>query len=167
MQSGRDDTWEEWYAIKLCFKLGKNATEAYGMLQTAFRLSCMNQASVFEWNKRFKEGRDLWGIMIGVGGVRKSIHQSWLGKGWGLGLLCWGFKGVQGEIRREDVSTLQIGSWHFYQDNAPVHNSIFVTDYLSKMGIKSFPHPIVQNLLLVTIDYSLSSEDVIMRQLRR
>ena len=27
------------------------------MLQTAFRVSCMNQASVFEWHKRFKEGR--------------------------------------------------------------------------------------------------------------
>ena len=48
----------ERYAIKLCFKLGKNATETYGMLQTAFGASCMNQASVFEWHKRFKEGRE-------------------------------------------------------------------------------------------------------------
>ena len=30
----------------------------YGMFQTAFGASCMNQASVFEWHKRFKEGRD-------------------------------------------------------------------------------------------------------------
>ena len=57
MQSGREDTLEERYAIKFCFKLAKNATEMYGMLQTAFRLSCMNLASVFEWHKRFKEGR--------------------------------------------------------------------------------------------------------------
>ena len=42
MQSGREDTLEERYAIKLCFKLGKNATETYGMLQMAFRPSCMN-----------------------------------------------------------------------------------------------------------------------------
>ena len=27
------------------------------MLQTAFRSSCINRASVFEWHKRFKEGR--------------------------------------------------------------------------------------------------------------
>ena len=27
------------------------------MLQTAFGASCMNRASVFEWHKRFKEGR--------------------------------------------------------------------------------------------------------------
>ena len=58
IQSGSEDTLEEWYAIKFCFKLGKNATEMYGMLQTAFGASCMNQASVFEWHKRFKEGRE-------------------------------------------------------------------------------------------------------------
>ena len=37
MQSGREDTLEERYAIKFCFKLEKNVTETYGMLQTAFR----------------------------------------------------------------------------------------------------------------------------------
>ena len=47
-----------WYAIKFCFKLGNNATETYGMLQTAFWPSCMNRASVLEWHKRFKEGRE-------------------------------------------------------------------------------------------------------------
>ena len=31
--------------------------------------------------------------------------------------------------------------WHFYQDNAPVHNSIFVTYYLTKIGNKTVPHP--------------------------
>ena len=52
-------------------------------------------------------------MMRGVGGVRKSIHQSWLAKGLGLGLLCWGFKGVQEEIPSEEASTLQIGSVAF------------------------------------------------------
>ena len=32
------------------------------------------------------------------------------------------------------------GQWHFYQDNAPVHNSVLVTDYLTKMGINTVPH---------------------------
>ena len=55
----QSDTLEERYAIKFRFKLGKNATETtYGMLQTAFRPSCMNWAWVFEWHKRFKEGRE-------------------------------------------------------------------------------------------------------------
>ena len=53
----------------------------------------------------------LWGIMRGVGGVRKSTHQSWLAKR--LGLLYWGFKGVQQEIPSEEASTLQIMSVAF------------------------------------------------------
>ena len=52
-------------------------------------------------------------MLRGVGGVRKSIHQSWLAKGLGLGLLCWGFKGDQDEIPSEEASTLQIGSVAF------------------------------------------------------
>ena len=55
----------------------------------------------------------LWGMMRGVGEVRKSLDQSWLAKRLGLGLLCWGFKGVQGEIPREEAGTLQIGSVAF------------------------------------------------------
>ena len=59
LQSGREDTLEERHAIKFCFQLGKNyATETYGMLQTDFQPSCMNRASVFERQKRFKEGRE-------------------------------------------------------------------------------------------------------------
>ena len=54
----QSDILEERYAIKFCFKLGKNATETYGMLHTAFLPSCMNRASVFEWHKGFNEGRE-------------------------------------------------------------------------------------------------------------
>ena len=84
-----------------------------------------------------RKAGSLWGMMRGVGGVRKLIHQSWLAKwlGLGLGLVCWGFKGVQQEISSEEDSTLQIGSVAF----PPVHNSILVTDYLTKMGIKTVP----------------------------
>ena len=54
----QSDTLEERYSIMFCFKLEKNATEMYGMLQTAFGASCMNGASVFEWRKRFKDSRE-------------------------------------------------------------------------------------------------------------
>ena len=60
-----------------------------------------------------RKAGSLWGMRISTGGVRKSIHQSWLAKGLGLGLLCWGFKGVQEEIPWEEYSTLQIGSVAF------------------------------------------------------
>ena len=57
-----------------------------------------------------KKAESLWEMMRGVGGVRKSIHQSWSAKGLRLGLLCWVFKGVQQGIPSEVASTLQIGS---------------------------------------------------------
>ena len=90
-----------------------------------------------------RKAGSLWGIMRGVGGVRKSIHQSWLAKGLGLrlGLLCWGFKGVQEEIPREEASTLQIGSVAFPagQYTSPqLHPS---HKLFSKMGIKTVLHP--------------------------
>ena len=112
-----------------------------------------------------RKARSLWGRMRGVGGVRKSIHQSWLARGWGLGLLCWCFKGVQKRFRRKRPALFKSGQWHFHQDNASVHNSILVTNYLTKMGIKAIL--IVQNLVPVTFGYSLNSEAVVMRQLRR
>ena len=106
-KSGRQDTLEE----RLCFKRGENdATETYGMLQTAFRPSCMNWESVFEWHKRSKEGRE---SVRDDERNKEVMHQSWLAKGLGLGLLCWGFKGVQQEIPWEEASTLEIGSVAF------------------------------------------------------
>ena len=54
----QSDSLEERYAMKLCFQLGKKATETHGMRQTAFWASCMNRASVFEWRKRFKESKE-------------------------------------------------------------------------------------------------------------
>ena len=76
-----------------------------------------------------------WGMMKGVGWVRKSIHKSWLAKRLGLGLLCWGFKGV-----RKRPAHVKSSQWHFHQDSTPVHNSILVTDYLINIGIKTVPH---------------------------
>ena len=109
MQSGREDTLEGWYAIKFCFKLGKNATETYGMLQTTFGASCMNWASVFECHKRFKEGREFVRNDERCGRSKEVNTPELIG----LGLLCWGFKGVQEEIPSEEASTLQIGSVAF------------------------------------------------------
>ena len=39
------------------------------------------------------------------------------------------------------LALFKSGQGHFHQDNAPVYNSILVTDYFTKMGIKTVPHP--------------------------
>ena len=117
-----------------------------------------------------KEG-SLWGMMGGVKGVRKSIHQSWLAKGLGLGigLVYWGFKGVQEEIPSEEASTLQIGSVEFPpgQCTSPqLHPFHWLFDQDRHQDSPS-ASPRVQTLLPVTFGYSLSSEAIVMRQLTR
>ena len=109
----QSDTLEERYAIKFCFKLGKNATETYGMLHSAFGAFSWIEHEFLSGIRDSRKAGSLWGMMRGMGGVRKSIHQSRLAKGLGLGLLCWGFKGVQEEILSEEASTLEIGSVAF------------------------------------------------------
>ena len=112
----------------------------------------------------------LWWMMRGVGGVRKSIEQSWLDKGLGLGLLCWGFKGVQEEIPSEEASTLQIGSMAFPAGQCispQLHPCHGLFDQDERAPRQFLTLPIVQTLLPVTFGYSLSSEAIVMRQLRR
>ena len=132
----QSDTLEERYAIQFCFKLGKMSQKR----MECFRLLFDQFLSGIRDSR--KPG-SLWGMMRGVGGVRKSIYQSWSAKGLGLGsgLLCCGFKGVQKRFRRKRPALFKSGPWHFHQDNAPVHNFILVTDYLTKMGINTVPQP--------------------------
>ena len=58
IQSGREDTSEERYAIKLCLSLEKMPEKRMECFRLLFDYSCMNRTSVFDWHKRFKEGRE-------------------------------------------------------------------------------------------------------------
>ena len=116
-----------------------------------------------------KKAGSLRGMMRGVGGVRKSIYQSWLAKGLRLGLLCRGFKGVQEEIssRRGQHSSNQvsgISTRTMHQSTTQSWSQTILPRWASR---QFFSLPIVQTLLPVTFGYSLSSEAVVMRQLRR
>ena len=111
MQSGYEDTLEERYAIKFCFKLGKMPQKR----TECFRQLFDHWASVFEWHKRFKEGRESVMDDERCGRSKEVNRPELIGQrlGLGLGLLCWGFKGVQEEILLEEASTLQIRSVAF------------------------------------------------------
>ena len=114
-----------------------------------------------------RKAGSLWGRMRGVGGVRKSIHQSWLAKELGLGLLCWDFQGVQKEIPLEEAGTLQIGSVAFPPGQC-ISPQLYPQTIWARWASRQFvPVPVVQTLLPVTFGYSLSSEVAVMRQLRR
>ena len=109
----KSDTSEERYAIKLCIKLGKMPQKRMECIRLLLEHFAWIEHQFLNGIRDSREAGSLWGMMRGVGWVRKSIHQKWLAKRLGLGLLCWGFKGVQEEIPSEEVSTLQIGSVAF------------------------------------------------------
>ena len=44
-------------------------------------------------------------------------------------------------FRRKRPALFKLDPWHYHQDNILVHNSIFVIDYLTKMGFKTVPQP--------------------------
>ena len=75
----------------------------------------MNRTSVIEWHKRFKEDREPVRDDESCVRSKEVITAELIGQrvGLGLGLLCWGFKGVQEEIPSEEASTLQIESVAF------------------------------------------------------
>ena len=142
MQSGREDILEERYAIKFCFKRGKDTTETYEMLQTAFRPSFMNQASVFKWHKRFKEGRESVRDDERCGRTKEVRTPEFIGLRVKVSVTMLRFlRDFRKRFRRKKPTLFKSDQWHFNKNNAPVNNFILVIDYLTKMGIKTVPRP--------------------------
>ena len=104
-----------WHLRTICNKIVLNLEKMPQKRMECFRLLLEHLAWIeHQFLSGIRDSRkagNLWGMMRGVGRVRKSIDQSWFAKG--LGLLCWGFKGVQEDIPREEASTLQIRSVAF------------------------------------------------------
>ena len=51
------ESTEQGICTKFCFKIGKTATETYKLLQQAYAEDAMRRKQVFDWFRRFKEGR--------------------------------------------------------------------------------------------------------------
>ena len=158
-----EDTLKERYAIKFCFKLGKNATETYGILQTGFGPSCMNQASVFEWHKRFKEGRESVRDDERCGRSKEVNTPELIGQRVRARVTMLRFLGSS---ERDSVGRGQHCSNRVSGiSTRTMHQS--TTPSLPQTIWRFLSLPIVQTLLPVTFGYSLSSEAVVMRQSRR
>ena len=49
---------EQHVNVKFCVKLGKSTTETYDTLKKVYGDECLSRAQVFDWFKRFREGRE-------------------------------------------------------------------------------------------------------------
>ena len=164
----QSDTLEERNAIKSCFKLGKNATKTYGMLQTSFGASCTNRASLFEWHKRFKEGRESVKDDERRGRSKEVNTPELIGQRVRVRVTVLRFQGSSGRdsIWRGQHSSNRasgISSRTMHQSTTPSLTQTIWPRWVSRQFLSL---PIVQTLVPVTFGYSLSSEAIVMRQLR-
>ena len=81
MQSWRQDTLQERYTIKFCFKLGKMLQKRAECFRLLFDHLAWIDHQFLSGIRDSRKAGSLWGMMRGVGRVRKSIHQSWSVKG--------------------------------------------------------------------------------------
>ena len=165
----QSDNLEERYAIKLCFKLGKNATETYGILQTAFRPFLMNRALVLEWHERFKQGRESMRDDERREKSKEVNTPELIGQRVRVRVTMLRFQGSAGRDsygrgKHSSNRVSGISSRTMHQSTTPSLSHTIWTRWASRQLLTL---PIVQPLLSVTFGYSLSSEAVVMRQLRR
>ena len=141
------------------------------MLQTAFWPSCMNRAWVFEWHKRFKEGTESVRNDERCGRSKEVNTPQLIGqrlrvKVWVTMLSFYGSSGRdsvgRGQQSPNRVSGISTRTMH--QSTTPSFSQTIWPRWTSRQFLTL---PMVQTLLPVTFAYSLSSEAVVMRQLRR
>ena len=139
------------------------------MLQTAFRPSCMNGTSVFEWHKRFKQGRE---YVMDDERCERSYEVNipgLIGQRVRVRITMLRFYGSSGRdsLGRGQHSSNRVSGISTRTMHQSTTLSLSQTIWLRWASKKFLTLPIVQTLLLVTFGYSLRLEAVDMRQLRR
>ena len=101
----------------------------------------MNRASVFEWHKRFKEGRESVRDDERRERSKEVNRPDLIGQRVRFRVtMLRVLRDIRKRFHWRRPALFKSGQWHFHQDNTPVHNSILVTDYLTKIGINTIPH---------------------------
>ena len=152
---------------KILFKTWENATENYGMLQTAFWQSCMNRTLVFEWHKRLKEGRESVREDERCGRSKEVNTPELIGQRVRVTMLRFYGSSARDSLGRGQHSWNRvsgISTRTMHQSTTPSLSQTIWARWASRQFLSL---PKVQTLLSVTFAYSLSSEAVVMRQLRR
>ena len=136
-------TLEEQYAIKFCFKLGKNAMWWKLDLLLWPRDRVPSRSMLALPDPRRSETKSTHKLLmipffdsIGMVYMHRVPTGQIVNKDYYVEVL----REFRKRFRRKRPALFKSGLWHFHQDNAPVYNSILITDYLSKMGIKTVPH---------------------------
>ncbi|XP_023224520.1 putative uncharacterized protein FLJ37770 [Centruroides sculpturatus] len=121
-------TIEQRFSIKFCVKLNKSGIETLDMIREAYKDESMSRTRVFEWHKKFKDGRGnvedeqragcptATGTDENMAKVRELLR---------IRVRC---------VRKEIADT-----WMPHHDNAPNHMSLVVREALAKQRVNAAP----------------------------
>ena len=128
------------------------------MLHTTFGASCMNQASVFEWHKRFKEGRESVRDDERCGRSKEVNTPQLIGQRVRVRVTMLKFQGSSGRdsIKRGQHSSNRVSAISTRTMHQSTTPSLSQTIWARWASRQFFTLPIVQTLLPVTFGYSLS-----------
>ena len=139
------------------------------MLQTAFRPSCMNRAPVFEYHKRFKEGRESVRDDERCGRSKEANRPEFIGQMVRVRVTMLGFLESSGRdsVGRSKNCTNRVSGISTRTIHRSTTPSLSQTIWPRWASRQFLTVHIVQTSLPVAFCYSLSSETVVMRQLRK
>jgi hypothetical protein len=128
--------------IKFCVKIGKSVSKTLALLTLAYGKYTMKKRCVFEWHKRFKEGREdvkddprsgqpkTQRTDANVDRVRTLVNQQ-----------CYleVFTSLRECVRRKRPG-LWPDKWILHHDNAPAQDALRVREFLAKNSITKMNH---------------------------
>ena len=128
--------------------------ETLYMLRKAYRDQVMSQTTVYEWFKRFKEGREsprnmrlqkskVKTMLITFFDSEGLIHEKFVPEGSTVNGKY--YSGVMqyllATIRRVQPQYKAQGSWSLLHDNAPAHKCIAMRNFRASKSVQVFDHP--------------------------
>ena len=138
------ESTEQSICIKICFKIGKTAKETYQLLQQAYGEDAMGRTQVFDWFRRFKEGRSKTKVMlIAFFDSKGIVHHEYAPDGQKINKEFYleVLRRLRESVRRKRPEKWQDGDWILHHDNAPAHTSHLVQQFLAKHGTAQLQQP--------------------------
>jgi len=131
-------------------KLKKSATETFQLFTEAYGEDCMSRARVFEWHKRFSEGRESVKVDDRPGRPRRAVFfdiqgivmAEWVPSGQTVNQQYYieVLTKLRERVTRKRPE-LWRNVWILHQDNAPAHNALSVKQFLATKNITVLEHP--------------------------
>jgi len=147
-----DEKHEQRINVKFLVKLKKTPTECYKLLKEAYGENSLSRARVFEWYKRFSEGRESTEddqrpgrpVSVSTPQTVTKINEmtEWVPEGQTVNQTYYltVLATLRERVRKKRPELWKNKSWILHQDNAPAHNALSVKRYLAARGTPVLEH---------------------------